>query len=247
MPSKRPLPLLFTAPLILVLVIASIPDTLNSEDTVSPRESTEASKKSEEGVTVLLEDVKKLVDYAIPIAGRGLEADGSFAPFGAVLKKQGKGVSPIFTPGDGAPEPVRKRVLAIIASIVESAHAGEIRASVLVLGMPLEKKPGGKEPEALCLMIDHEQSYSQDICFPYKLSKSEGLVIGKAIVSEGERNVFGKISVEELARINKSKNAANKPSRNGASEKGERRNNKVDPSFTNPHELRHSRTFVPEK
>ena len=134
-------------------------------------------------------DAQALVNEFIVFAEKRLREHGEFYPFGGYMKVDGEivweGAS------DGTEHPRSQLLIEILReSHRQSAMKGEIRASCIVYD--IRTTPPGREAEqdAIAIEIDHRDSYSVVVVFPYTLAANDVLDVVEPFAVSRQNTTF---------------------------------------------------------
>jgi hypothetical protein len=132
---------------------------------------------------------EELLNAVLPFAEELLAKHGEFFPFGAAMNHLG-GISHIagYT---GSEQPPSSDVIDLLRTAFHSAgHSGEYRATALAYDVQVQVPGTEAKSDAVAIELDHRDSYSVVVYFPYTLSG--GVVeVGSPFAQAGSNEIFG--------------------------------------------------------
>ncbi len=130
------------------------------------------------------DDCEALMSDVLPVAEQRLTEQGALQPFGSTMSSAGQIVR---IGGDGARTSASNAELiaSFEASFRDGAARGEIRASALVLA-----NSDDVSQQAVTVRLDHVESYSLVVTFPFHFSPAGAIVIEEPFASPGEHRIF---------------------------------------------------------
>jgi hypothetical protein len=124
----------------------------------------------------------------LPFAEQMLRDHGEFFPFGGAMQSDGKIVSVAGHDGTGNP-PAADIIRLIKEGFIKSAREGKYRATALIYDARVILPSTGEKSDAIAVSLNHQDSYSVMVFFPYKL-EARKLTIGAAFAQGGEADIF---------------------------------------------------------
>lgn len=129
-----------------------------------------------------------LMNEALPLAEKMLKEHGEFYPYGLTLDAAGKVAHMGAT--DGTDRPKSAPLIELLrARFVDGAKAGKYLATALVYDVRVVDPSTGLKSDAIAVALDHRDSYSVVVFFPYSLHQGKYLP-GKLFAQKGEGRVF---------------------------------------------------------
>jgi len=114
----------------------------------------------------LQNDGEELLNFLVPIALRRLKADGAFAPFGAVVQKDG-GVEPVEAAGTVAANAEPDEVFAkILSSIRSDALDGKFRSAGLCADVHVVREEEDEHTDAIRIYLERKDGEAMDVFLP---------------------------------------------------------------------------------
>jgi hypothetical protein len=133
-------------------------------------------------------DCEALMNSVLPFAKQMLERHGEFLPFGGAMRTNGELVA--VAGYDGSEHPPTPVLIRLIKDgFVEAARKKEYKATALVYDVRVKLPSSGEKSDAVAISLNHRDSYSVIVLFPYKLENSK-LNMGTAYAQVGEADIF---------------------------------------------------------
>jgi hypothetical protein len=131
----------------------------------------------------------------LPLAEKMLRDYGEFYPYGGYIKPNGE----IVHVGAKHPETDRPKSNDLIhilrSSFQDMARAKQCKAVAIICDVRVRAPGSTRKTDAIQVMLDHIDNYSMRIFLPYQISNKE-VVYGNSFAWQGERDIFGRVSVE---------------------------------------------------
>jgi hypothetical protein len=144
----------------------------------------------------LQNDGEELLNFLVPIAFRRIEADGSFAPFGAIVLTEG-GVEPVEAVGAADPDADPDRVFTqIIETIRSDAEEGRFRTAGLCADVHVVREEEDEHTDAIRIYLERRDGEAMDVFLPYSSGEDGEIVSGQIFAVEAEARLFIKDSGE---------------------------------------------------
>ncbi len=130
------------------------------------------------------EECEWLLNFLLPFADDQLAKNGSFIPFGAVLKSSGDAVATAAASAEAA-----KGMDILIHAHREMASNGEIRASGIayIAEITLED---GRKTDAVVFCLEHSSGYSVAVLQPYSFDALNRFIPEDLLAHEGMHRIF---------------------------------------------------------
>ncbi len=133
-------------------------------------------------------DCEVLMNSVIPFAEQMLSSHGEFLPFGGAMRSSGELVSVAGYDGDERPQ--SSDVIRLIKEgFIEAARQGQFKATALVYDVRTVVPSTGNKSDAIAVSLNHRDSYSIVVIFPYKIDNGK-LTVGDAFAQKGEADIF---------------------------------------------------------
>jgi hypothetical protein len=133
-------------------------------------------------------DCEALMNSVIPFAEQMLSSHGEFLPFGGAMRSSGELVSVAGYDGDERPQ--SSDVIRLIKEgFIEAARQGQFKATALVYDVRTVVPSTGNKSDAISVSLNHRDSYSVVVIFPYKIDNGKPTV-GDAFAQKGEADIF---------------------------------------------------------
>jgi hypothetical protein len=133
-------------------------------------------------------ECEDLLNEVLPRAERLLAKHGEFFPIGAAMNLHG-GISHIagYT---GSERPPSKELIDLLRSAFRTAgRSGEYKATALAYDVTVQLPSGNTKSDAVAIELDHTNSYSVVVYFPYSISN--GVIdIGPPFAQKGSSGIF---------------------------------------------------------
>jgi hypothetical protein len=137
------------------------------------------------------QDAERLMNEVVPIAKRMLEDYGEFFPYGAYIKPSGEIVH-IGADDNDTDHPRSKDLLYVLRdSFSAMAKVGECIATAIVFGVVVDMPNTHSKSDAIRVCLEHSDSYSAEVFFPYAVADDGQVVYGLTFAQEGKRELFG--------------------------------------------------------
>ena len=133
-------------------------------------------------------DCETLMGAVLPFAEQMLSNHGEFLPFGGAMRPDGELVSVAGYDGDEHP-PSSDVIRLIKDGFVEAARQGQFKATALVYDVRTTVPSTGDKSDAIAVSLNHRDSYSVVVLFPYKIEGGK-LTVGDAFAHMGEADIF---------------------------------------------------------
>jgi hypothetical protein len=144
----------------------------------------------------LQNDGEELLNFLVPIAFRRLEADGEFAPFGAVVLTEG-GVEPVESMGEVDPSAEPDQVFAkILEAIRSDAEEGKFRAAGLCADVHVVREEEDEHTDAIRIYLERRDGEAMDVFLPYQAGEEGEIAKGQIFAVEAEPRLFFKVDEE---------------------------------------------------
>jgi len=144
----------------------------------------------------LRQDGEELLNFLVPVAFRRLEADGAFAPFGAVVLTEG-GVEPVEAIGDDPAKAEPDQVFAtILEAIRADAEGGKFRTAGLAADVHVVREEEDHHTDAVRIYLERRDGNAMDVFLPYSAGEEGGIVRGEIFAVEAEPRLFVKDTKE---------------------------------------------------
>jgi hypothetical protein len=134
------------------------------------------------------DDCNQLLNAALPFAEQMLREHGEFLPFGAQMLPDGEIVSVAVDDGEDHSRS-QNLIDALQTAYKAGAADGEFVATALVYDVRVVPPGASEKTDAIALNLDHRDSYSVTVFFPYILKDGEPEV-GDAFASGGDYSIF---------------------------------------------------------
>jgi hypothetical protein len=135
------------------------------------------------------EEAQRLVDESLPFAEELLTKYGEFFPFGRVIEVGGAVGHHAGYPGGEQP-PSSEVIDVLQKAWRQMAADGSIRATALTYDIRTIPPGRSEKQDAVCIAIDHRDSYSVRVIFPYRIV--DGVPdIESPFAVEGSYAIFG--------------------------------------------------------
>ena len=145
----------------------------------------------------LRQDGEELLNFLVPIAFSRIEADGSFAPFGAVVLTEG-GVEPVEATGDDPAEAEPDQVFAtILEAIRADAEGGKFRTAGLAADVHVVREGDDHRTDAVRVYLERRDGNAMNVFLPYSEGEGGGIVKGEIFAVAAEPRLF----VEETGEV----------------------------------------------
>jgi hypothetical protein len=132
-------------------------------------------------------ECEELLNVLMPFAHQTLERYGEFYSCGATLDASGK--IALAAIGEDVAEDLQEMVRIINDGFIAGARSGEYRATALAYEATVVPPGGRKKVDAIAVALDHRDSYSVLVFFPYTVNGQE-VVIGAPFGGAGEGQIF---------------------------------------------------------
>lgn len=134
-------------------------------------------------------ECEDLLSTAVPFAQQVLAEHKEFLPFGVTLSEEGEIAQVGVSTEDEVPE--SRAVMEMIEDVLRNdAATGAIRASAIAYDVMIQP-PGGDEPQdAIAVALDHRESYSVVVVFPYSFAADGELLVEDPFAMDGESRIF---------------------------------------------------------
>ncbi|MGB9150538.1 MAG: hypothetical protein WCB36_09860 [Burkholderiales bacterium] len=141
-----------------------------------------------QSITPSKAECEKLLDAVLPLAEQMLQKHGEFFPYSGALKENGEIAS--IAGYDGREQPPSKDIIFLLKqAFVKGAKSKEYKATALVYDVKVTLPSSGKKSDAFAVSLNHRDSYSVIVLFPYEL-KNKKLSFGETFAQKGEADVF---------------------------------------------------------
>jgi len=133
-------------------------------------------------------ECEEIMNALLPFAKQMLEQHGEFFPFGGTMKSNGEIT---YTAGyDGREPPPSVDVIKLLKDGFRSgARSGQYKATALVYDVRVVLPSSGQKSDAVAVALDHRDSYSVVVYFPYQIASGK-VLFGEVFAEKGEANVF---------------------------------------------------------
>jgi hypothetical protein len=114
------------------------------------------------------EEAQRLVSSALPFAEQLLTKYGEFFPFGRVINVDGEiGYHAAYL---GDEHPASSDLIDALRQVFRQMAADDkIRASAIIYDIFTLPPERSEKQDAICIAVDHRDSYSVQVIFPYRL------------------------------------------------------------------------------
>jgi hypothetical protein len=140
----------------------------------------------------LQNDGEELLNFLVPIAFQRIGADGTFAPFGAVVLTEG-GVEPVEAVGpadtETAPDEVFTQILETIRS---DAEQGRFRTAGLCADVHVVREDEDDHTDAIRIYLERRDGEAMDVFLPYSPGADGEIEKGQIFAVEAEARLFFK-------------------------------------------------------
>lgn len=135
------------------------------------------------------EDTQTLVDEFMPFARKMLDKYREFLPFGGRIATDGKIIH------EGATTGMERSPSQDLIDILRDEHRKQaieqsIRASCIVYDISIVPPGCTEKQDAIAFEIDHRDSYSRVIVYPYTISDAGEIMTEAAFAVRGQNNIF---------------------------------------------------------
>ncbi len=135
------------------------------------------------------QDLDTLINRLLPFAQQMLAKRGSFFPFGACLRSDGKIAMAAAFLGEEDSEPV-DMIEFIVRGFREEAGKGMIRAAGLCIDIRVVPPSETEKTDAICLHLEHVEGDCINYYYPYKKRWLGRLKFGQMFSLGGKALVF---------------------------------------------------------
>ena len=136
-------------------------------------------------------DYEKLMNALLPLAEKMLKDHGEFYPYGGYMKPDGEIVH-VGAKDEDDDHPKSKGLLYVLRdSFSEMARVGECKATAIVFDVRINLPGTTKKTDAIQVCLEHSDSYSADVFFPYEIEGSR-LNYGVTFAQEGKHEIFNR-------------------------------------------------------
>ncbi|WP_038164594.1 hypothetical protein [Verrucomicrobium sp. BvORR106] len=135
------------------------------------------------------EEAQRLVDSSLPFAEQMLTQHGEFFPFGQVIDVGGNIAHHAGYPGGEQP-PSLDVIDVLQRAWRRMAEEGSIRATALTYDIRTTPPGRSEKQDAICIAIDHRDTYSVQVIFPYTMVDGAP-DIEPPFAVEGSYSIFG--------------------------------------------------------
>lgn len=130
-----------------------------------------------------------LMNAVLPVAERMLTQHGEFYPYGGCMRLDGS-ITHIGAEDTDTAHPKSNDMLFVLKdSLREIAGRGECKAVVVVFDVSITLPNSGERSDAIQVNVEHEDGYSVEVFFPYRLADGE-LIYGETLVQQGKHEIF---------------------------------------------------------
>lgn len=118
------------------------------------------------------DDCNQLLNATLPFAEKMLRDYGEFLPFGAQLLPSGEIAS--VGADDGEDHSRSQDLIGLLkAAFRAGANGGDVIATALVYDVRVQPPGANQKTDAVAINLDHRDSYSVTIFFPYTITDGE--------------------------------------------------------------------------
>jgi hypothetical protein len=136
-------------------------------------------------------DCEALINELLPIAEEMLRRYGEFYPYGGYIRPNGETVH-VGVKDPDTDRPKSRRVMSTLAKGFRDLRAdNQCKATALVYNVVVPLPDNQGTSDAIQVNVDHIDTYSAEVFFPYKLVGRE-VVYGNTFAQEGKYEIFGK-------------------------------------------------------
>jgi hypothetical protein len=133
-------------------------------------------------------DCETLMNSVLPLAEQLLANHGEFIPFGGAMRPDGELVAIAGYDGDERPKSIDAIAL-MKGGFVVAARNGDYKATAIVYDVRVKLPSTGESSDAIAVSLDHRESYSVVVLFPYKIDSGK-LTVGTAFAQVGDGDIF---------------------------------------------------------
>ena len=134
-------------------------------------------------------EAEELLNVVLPYAEELLSKHGEFFPFGAAMNRLG-GISHE-SAFPGSEQPPSSEVVDLLRRAFRSAgRSGDYRATAIAYDARVQVPGTESKTDAVAVELDHRESYSVVVFFPYALSGGS-VEIGSPFARAGTCEIFG--------------------------------------------------------
>jgi hypothetical protein len=133
-------------------------------------------------------DCEKLMGEALPFAQKMLGQYGEFYPYGYVMKQNGD--IAVVAGQDETEHPQSQTIITrLLAAFKQGAAQKKLKATALVYDIRVVPPGSSVKSDAIAVALDHRDSYSVVIIYPYTLNNGE-LTVAAPFAQKGSSQVF---------------------------------------------------------
>jgi hypothetical protein len=133
-------------------------------------------------------DCEALMNSVLPLAEHMLATQGSFLPYGGAMRDDGEVVTVGGDDGNARPQPTETIAL-MKSAFVAAARTGDYKATAIVYDVKVKLPSTGERSDAIAVSLDHRDSYSVVVLFPYRIDSGR-LTVGEAFAQAGDADIF---------------------------------------------------------
>ena len=132
------------------------------------------------------EEINEVVNVVLSVAQGLINEDGTFAPFGAIMDKNGQVgmVVPVSEEEDVSMEQAREMVY---KDLCKRAAEGEIRGSAVCLDIRMREP---RATDAILVAVEHVQAQALNVYMPYTVGEAAPADFGAHWAERAESRVF---------------------------------------------------------
>ena len=136
------------------------------------------------------QESERLMNSLLPLAETMLRQYGEFYPYGGYMKPDGTIVD-VGAEDRDAEHPKSKDLIYVLQrSFQEMARAAKCKAVAIFFDVVVNSPNSGIKSNAIQVCLDHEDGYSAEVFFPYRLANNE-ILYDEAFAQQGEEAIFG--------------------------------------------------------
>ena len=139
------------------------------------------------------DDCENLLGQLMPFIEEALGEYHEFFPVGVAMTSSQE--VEMLAAEDGEAQPESEDLIDMLKQgFREGGESGEYRATCLAFDATATHPETDVEQDTVMFLLDHQDSYSVKVCFPYSFDADDKLVIEEPYAVEGDYDIFAKTS-----------------------------------------------------
>jgi hypothetical protein len=133
---------------------------------------------------------EELMNAVLPLAEKMLSQHGEFYPYGGYMRPDGEIVHVGAKDEEIHYSKSDDLVYVLRDSFSRMARAGDCKATAIVFDVRVSLPGTQEKSDAIQVCLDHADSYSAEVFFPYEIGEDGQVIYGATFAQEGRHEIF---------------------------------------------------------